>query len=211
MDWGLVVAFMGVSIVLSLTPGVDWAYIIASGIKGRSSMLPAVAGVLAGHATATIIVAAGVAAIVATSDMFMLALTIAGAIYMVWLGIQTLRQRPETNVGSTKSFDPTSKRKTFSKGLGINLLNPKTYLFFLALLPQFTSPTSSLPIGVQILLLGTIHLAFCATIYLAVGFGASTVLAKRPRVANIVRIASGIILVSLGLILLFEQIIVAIN
>lgn len=207
MDWGLVVAFIGVSILLSLTPGVDWAYIISSGIKGKPSMRPAVAGVLTRHATATLIVAAGVAAIVATSEVFMLALTLSGAIYMVWLGIQTLKPPSAPQSGASNTAETNSAWKMFTKGIGINLLNPKTYLFFLALLPQFTSPSTAIPVGIQILILGAIHLMFCTTIYLAVGYGASSVLIGRPRIANVVRIISGIVLVVLGLLLFIEQIV----
>ncbi|MDN6137613.1 LysE family translocator [Corynebacterium sp.] len=118
-------------------PGVDWAYIIASGISGKPQMRWAVGGVLGGHVTATLIVAAGVAVIMITSDTAMLVLTLTGAAYMVWLGIQTLRQAPSAQM--KMNVAPASGTRLFVKGMGINLLNPKTYLFFLALLPQFTA------------------------------------------------------------------------
>lgn len=215
MDWGLVAAFMGVSILLLLTPGVDWAYIISSGVKGKRSMRPAVAGVLAGHVTATLLVAAGVAAIFATSAAVMLGLTIAGAAYMVWLGVQTLRQPPSRVDSAPGQAAPGSTApgtaaqpawRLFFKGMGLNLLNPKTYLFFLALLPQFTSPDSALPVGLQILVLGAFHMVACTAIYLAVGYGASTILVDRARVAELVRIVSGVVLVVFGLVLFIEQI-----
>lgn len=91
MDLELMLAFWGVSMLFVLTPGVDWAYAIAAGISRRTAVVPAVSGMLTGHFFATLIVAAGVATILAASPLAMTLLTTAGALYLVWLGIGALR------------------------------------------------------------------------------------------------------------------------
>lgn len=204
MDWPMVAAFWGVSVLLVLTPGVDWAYVISAGLGRRSDVLPAVLGVLTGHALATLAVAAGVAALVAASPVMMTVLTFAGSGYMIWLGVHTLRHPPSTDLG-TRAITASSGR-LFVKGLVMNLLNPKLYLFFLALLPQFISSTASWPVGAQIVALGALHTATCAVVYFAVAYGASTVLTGRPRADRIVSILSGVVMIGLGLALIADEV-----
>ncbi|MHC6594773.1 hypothetical protein [Arthrobacter sp. C152] len=84
MDIGLMAVFWGVSLLFVITPGADWAYAIGSGVRRRAGVLPAVTGMLTGHITATIIVASGVAAVLASSETAMTALT-AGA-PLTWFG-----------------------------------------------------------------------------------------------------------------------------
>ena len=89
MPVGTVAAFWVVSFLLVITPGVDWAYMIAAGLRHRT-VLPAGGGLLTGHLAATAVVAAGVAALLARSPLAMTALTVAGAAYLMWLGAGTL-------------------------------------------------------------------------------------------------------------------------
>lgn len=151
-----------------------------------------------------IAVATGIAALVAASSIAMRVLTFAGSGYMVWLGIQTLRHPPSSDLETLKLT--VSHRMLFLKGLVINLLNPKLYLFFLALLPQFISGTAGWPIWVQIVMLGGIRTLTCAAVYVAIGYGASTVLLGRPRATKVVSIVSGIVMIGLGLTLIGAEI-----
>src|SRR5690554_1858233 len=89
-----IAAFWAVSFLFVLTPGADWAYAIAAGLRHRR-VLPAVVGLLIGHLIATILVAAGVAALVAEAPMVMTVLTAVGAAYLMWLGAGMLL-RPST-------------------------------------------------------------------------------------------------------------------
>jgi len=195
MDGALVVAFWGVSVLFVITPGVDWAYAISSGLP-PGGVLPAVSGMLLGHLTATVVVAAGVAAALAASDVAMTVLTLAGAGYLIWLGASALRRRVALHIDGEQV--PTRATRMFAKGVGISLLNPKVFLLFLALLPQFTSAAAAWPVGVQMVVLGAVHVASCAVVYYAVGYGAATVLTKRPRAARLVTVASGVVMVGLG-------------
>lgn len=202
MDSSLTIAFWGVSMLFVLTPGVDWAYAISSGIRRRGAF-PAVSGMLTGHLAATVIVAAGVAAILAASETAMTVLTITGAAYLIWLGGAVVRHPATRDLERLQA--PTSRRRLFAKGVGISLLNPKVFLLFLALLPQFISPDAPWPIAVQMIALGTLHVLNCALVYFPVAYGASALLTTRPRAARIIGISSGIIMIGLGLALVIER------
>ena len=183
MASGAVVAFWAVSLLLVLTPGADWAYAIAAGLRHRTA-LPAVGGLLTGHLAATAVVAAGVAALVTRSALVMTALTAAGAGYLVWLGAGTL-VRPETPLTDADEA-PGSWVRQAARGAGTSGLNPKVFLLFLALLPQFTAPDAEWPLAVQIVALGLVHVANCAVVYTGVGTGARLVLRARPAAARAV-------------------------
>lgn len=209
MGMGVTAAFWGVSMLFVLTPGVDWAYAIASGVRHRAGVLPAVSGMLAGHLTATLIVAAGVATVLAASPTTMTVLTLAGAGYLVWLGVAALRHPAAPNLD--REAAPTAGRRLFIKGIGISLLNPKVFLLFLALLPQFTTPKAAWPAGAQMIILGALHVANCAIVYFAIGYGASTILTRRPTAAKVIGIASGIVMIGLGIALAAERIVTLIE
>ncbi|WP_035855071.1 LysE family translocator [Cryptosporangium arvum] len=198
-----VAAFWAVSFVMVLVPGADWAYAIAAGLRHRT-VLPAVSGLLAGHLLATAVVAAGVAAVVARSPWVLTGLTLAGAGYLVWLGAGLLL-RPAT-VRAATAEPPDSRLRQAARGLGVSGLNPKVLLLFLALLPQFTRPGTGWPVAAQIAVLGLVHVASCAVVYTGVGTGARTVLRARPAAAAVVTRLSGVTTVSVGALLLIEQV-----
>ena len=79
-------------------------------------------------------------------------------------------------------------------------------MLFLALLPQFTDPTGSWSIAMQMSALGMMHLITCTLVYLLVGYGSKAVLATRPQAARLVSRASGGLMVLIALVLLFEQV-----
>lgn len=203
MNFNTFATFWAVSLLFVITPGADWAYAISAGLRGRV-VLPAVGGLLSGHLLATVIVAAGVGAIVADSPAVMMTMTVAGAGYLIWLGINLLRHPSVATEGEAQDSD--SWRRWAIKGACISGLNPKVFLLFLALLPQFTEPDSAWPIPVQIVALGLVHTFSCAVIYLLVGFSAASILRARPRTALFVSNFSGAAMIMVGLILLTEQV-----
>lgn len=198
-----VAAFWAVSILFVLTPGADWAYAIAAGLRHRT-VLPAVSGLLVGHLAATAVVAAGVAALVVRSPMVMTALTAAGAMYLVWLGLGTLARPPAPHADAEQTAGSWARQAI--KGVGISGLNPKVLLLFLALLPQFTDLGARWPLVMQIVVLGAIHVASCAVVYTGVGTGARVVLRARPAAARAVSRFSGAAMVGIGAFLLVEQV-----
>jgi threonine/homoserine/homoserine lactone efflux protein len=204
MAGGTVAAFWAVSFLLVITPGADWAYAIAAGLRHRV-VLPAVGGLLIGHLAATALVAAGVGALIAQSPRVLTVLMAVGAAYLVWLGIGMLAHPPAPQ---THTDDPAgSWLRQVAKGAGTSGLNPKVFLLFLALLPQFTDPDAPWPIAAQIVLLGLVHVASCALVYTGVGTGARRILRARPTAARVVARFSGIAMIVIGVTLLAEQVI----
>lgn len=90
MEMSIVAGFWVVSFLLIMTPGADWAYAISAGINGRR-VVPAVLGLMSGHLLATLIVVAGVGVVIAQHPLALTGLTLAGAAYLLWLGIGLLR------------------------------------------------------------------------------------------------------------------------
>ena len=202
MAGGTVAAFWAVSLLLVITPGADWAYAIAAGLRHRT-VLPAVGGLLAGHLAATAVVAAGVAALVAHSPLVMTALTVAGAVYLVWLGIGTVAHPSAPQAATEQATDSWARQA--AKGAGVSGLNPKVFLLFLALLPQFTDPDADWPFAMQIAVLGLLHVANCTLVYMGVGTGAQLVLRARPAAARAVSRFSGAAMIMIGVVLLVEK------
>lgn len=195
-------AFWVVSILFIITPGVDWAYAISAGMLGRV-VVPAVAGLLLGHLIATLVVAAGVGALVASNPAVLTVLTVAGSTYLLWLGIGMLRHPPQPRAG--EAAGSRSWARWTLKGTCVSGLNPKVFLLFLALLPQFTDPAAAWSIPAQIMALGMVHLLSCAVVYLLVGFSAQAVLQTRPQAALVVSRFSGAAMVVIALLLFAEQ------
>jgi len=205
MDVGLMLAFWAISLLLAFVPGADWSYAIGSGAQHRGNVVPAVSGMLTGHFAVTLLVAAGAAAVLTASPTAMIVLTTAGALYLLWLGIQSLRH-PVTVALATGSA-PTAGGRLFAKGIGISMLNPKVILLIMAMLPQFTSDSAPWPVGAQLVVLGLLHVMNCAVVYFAVAYGASAVLMSRPRAAKLVGAASAVVMILLGTLLMGEQVV----
>jgi len=195
-------AFWAVSVLFIITPGADWAYAISAGIRGRR-VVPAVAGMLSGHLVATLIVAAGAGSVIAGAPGILTTLTVAGAGYLLWLGLSMLCTPSSPTAGQKK--DVGSRLKWALKGFCICGLNPKVFLLFLALLPQFTDIHAAWPLPLQMIALGLVHVISCGVVYLFVGYGSGTVLRTRPRAAqNVSRISGGLMIV-IAVLLLAEQ------
>jgi threonine/homoserine/homoserine lactone efflux protein len=198
----LAIAFWAVSALFIITPGADWAYAMTAGLQHRS-VLPAVGGLLAGHLAATLAVTAGVAALLAQSPLVVATLTACGALYLIHLGAGTLRQPVGAPAGHQRTG--TTQMRQALKGFGVAGLNPKVFLLFLALMPQFADPASPWPLPVQLATLGFVHLATCTVVYFAVGCGARRVLRARPAAARTMTRLSGSAMLVLGVVLLAEQ------
>ncbi|MEU1941560.1 LysE family translocator [Streptomyces sp. NPDC020125] len=202
MDTTTVAAFLAVDLLLVFTPGADWAYAIAAGLRDRS-VVPAVAGLIAGYAGYTLLAVAGLVVLVASSATVLTVLTVAGAAYLMWLGCGVLRQ-PATLTASTETM-ASSPWQIALKGAGISGLNPKALLLYFSLFPQFIHPTGGWPVAAQTGLLGTVHMTACAAVYLAVGVLARTVLKTRPSAARAVTRVSGVMMIAIGGLLLVER------
>lgn len=203
MSAGTVAAFWGVSVMFAMTPGADWAYAISAGLRHRR-VSPAVLGMLTGHLAVTVLVALGLAAVMASRPGLLDALTLAGVVYLVWLGLSMLRTSAAA-VAEGRAEDSGSWSREAITGFGVSGLNPKVLLLLLALLPQFTDTGSAWPIWGQVLALGLLHVAGSFVVYMGVGTGARLVLRTRPAVALWVTRGSGAVLLGVAAFLLHGQ------
>lgn len=195
--------FWIVSFLLIMTPGADWAYTITAGISGRG-IIPAVMGLMTGHLLATGIVVAGMGVLLAGHPLALSALTLFGALYLLWLGIGMLRCPAAITAGRTQA--DSSWNRWAIRGMCISGMNPKVFLLFLTLLPQFTDPQSLWPLPLQMSALALLHLITCTLVYLLVGYGSRALLATRPQAAKVVSRISGGMMIAISLLLLTEQI-----
>lgn len=204
MNPQLFVAFLVVAGALACTPGVDWAYSITAGLKQRS-FVPAVAGLCGGYVLHTVLLVAGLAALLTGIPGVLGWLTVAGAAYLLWLGLTTIRSWRGASFGNAEVRAPANQFRTFLQGMGTSGINPKGLLFYVALVPQFVSPEAPLPVPVQSGLLGLTFVLLVAVVYTCVALLARKLLHSRPGAARKVTLSSGIIMVALGAVLLSEQ------
>ncbi|UUL76913.1 LysE family translocator [Pseudarthrobacter sp. Fe7] len=204
MNPQLFLAFLVVAAALACTPGVDWAYTIAAGLRQRS-FVPAVAGLCGGYVLHTALLVAGLAAVLAGMPGILGWITLAGAGYLLWLGVGTLRSWRAASFSADAAVGPGTQLRTFLQGMGTSGINPKGLLFYVALIPQFVSTDASLPVPVQSGLLGMTFVALAGLVYTVVALLSRTLLQSRPGAARAVTLASGIIMVALGTVLLGEQ------
>ncbi|MGN8130308.1 LysE family translocator [Arthrobacter sp. RC1.1 241] len=204
MNPQLFLAFLVVAAALACTPGVDWAYTIAAGLRQRS-FVPAVAGLCGGYVLHTLLLVAGLAAVLAGMPGVLGWITLAGAGYLLWLGVGTLRSWRGASFSADAAVGPGTQLRTFLQGMGTSGINPKGLLFYVALIPQFVSADASLPVPLQSGLLGMTFVALAGLVYTVVALLSRTLLQSRPGAARAVTLASGIIMVVLGTVLLGEQ------
>ena len=202
MSLSMFAAFWAVSVLFVITPGADWAYAISAAIRGRR-VVSAVAGMLSGHLVATLIVAAGVGSVIAGTPGVLTLLIVAGAAYLLWLGLGMLRYPTAPTAG--QNDDAGSPLKWALKGFCISGFNPKVFLLFLALLPQFTDVHAAWSLPLQIMALGLVHVISCGVVYLLVRYGSGTVLGTRARAAQNVSRISGSLMIIIAALLLAEQ------
>lgn len=153
----LFLAFLATSVVLAVTPGPGVVYIVArTAAQGRQAGLASVAGVALGNLCNALAASLGLAALFAASATAFTVVRLAGAAYLVYLGIRMLR--PLDLAAQTPAFGAPALSRIFRDGFAVALLNPKTALFFAALLPQFIDPAGS----------AALHGAFLAMVFVGI-------------------------------------------
>jgi threonine/homoserine/homoserine lactone efflux protein len=151
--------FAGSTLLLLAVPGPSVLYVVARTVEqGRAAGLVSVLGLEAGALVHVAAAAAGLSALVASSPAALTALRYAGAAYLIWLGLRALRRRED--VGATRPGG-ASYRRLFGEGVLVDVLNPKTSLFFLAFLPGFVDAGQG-PVALQVAILGLVFVALAA-------------------------------------------------
>ncbi|MBP1327178.1 threonine/homoserine/homoserine lactone efflux protein [Leucobacter exalbidus] len=203
MDMALLGAFAISGLGFAVLPGADWGYAIATGVRGRG-IWPAISGMVLGYVILTVATAFGVAALIASSPRALGIITLVGAAYLSWLGVQTLRSAHAASYAEAAGT-PGSLRRMFAKGVATSGTNPKGLLLFVALLPQFVSLQAGWSASAQMLVLGFVFTITVAVIYTLVAFMSKRVVSQRPEFARYVSYASGVMMLVLAAVLVAEQ------
>lgn len=135
-DWSTLILFAGAAAILVFTPGPNTLYIIARSVQqGRVAGLVSSLGVETGTLIHIIAAALGISALLVSSALAFNVVKYAGAAYLVYLGVKTLLTREKP--AAEETVEAKSLRRTFSQAVLVNVLNPKSAIFFFAFLPQF--------------------------------------------------------------------------
>jgi threonine/homoserine/homoserine lactone efflux protein len=150
-DGSTLLLFAGASLALLAVPGPAVIYVVTRSLdQGRTAGIVSVLGVETGTFAYALAAAAGLTGLIAASATGFTIVKYAGAAYLVYLGVRKLLERSEPQDALSRG-----RSRLFLKGVLVQLLNPKIAIFFLAFLPQFVDSSSG-PVAVQILVLGTI-------------------------------------------------------
>lgn len=203
----LLLAFAVATAIFAYMPGPAMLYTAAQTIaRGRRAGLMAALGIHVGGYVHVMAAAFGLSAVFQLVPEAYIAVKIAGALYLVWLGIGILRRKMDSDVVTGPS--PKSARRAFFESIMVEVLNPKVAIFFLAFLPQFVDPAAGLPVWAQFLILGTIvNLAFSSADLVCIALAAT--LLRRLKGGGwgerLARWTGGTLLIGLGLRLVIEK------
>ena len=205
-------AFAAATLIFAYMPGPALLYAAAQTLaRGRRGGLLASLGIHIGGYGHVVAASIGLSAILTHVPQAYMALKLAGAVYLIWLGVRMVLARPSMPARTGRGPQPDAAATVRRRGTGagrafvqsvlVELLNPKTALFFLAFLPQFVDPSAGLPVWAQFLILGTVvNLTFTSADLVAV-FLTSMVLRRLGRTGLVERVArwiGGTILIGLG-------------
>lgn len=177
-------AFIAVSVAVTLSPGPDNLMVLAQSIaRGHRAGIGIALGCALGCFTHTLWATLGVSALLLASPNAFMALKLAGAAYLAWLGVQALRSNGTIDGAHTCAGTPDAWHRHVARGFIANAINPKVALFFLAFLPQFTQPAIGAP-GLQMLTLGAVFALQTVLVFGAIAFASASIgraLARAPK------------------------------
>ncbi|MFC7475619.1 LysE family translocator [Dankookia sp. GCM10030260] len=193
--------YLAAALLLAVTPGPGLFYVAARTLAGgRAEGVASSLGTGLGGLVHVLAGSLGVSALVLASADLFTALKLAGAAYLVWLGLRTVRDASAVLDGGPAA-PAVGLRRAFREGVLVEALNPKTAAFFLAFVPQFLDPAAG-HVALQFVLLGAVSVVLNTLADIAVAFAASGMrdgAATRPNLIRRLRQASGGAMVALGI------------
>lgn len=205
IDYSLLPAFILAAFIICVTPGPDMAFVISRSIsQGRKYGIATAIGIQLGTIVHILLAVLGLSAILTTSVWAFLILKYIGAAYLIYLGIQTFKNRTSINISTDKK--KVSLSKAFWEGALTDIFNPKVALFFLTFIPQFINPSLSSTYS-QFIVLGLILGVIGLTVDISVALISSlfgNFLAKNKIALWWQQTLSGITLLGLGAWLALE-------
>ncbi len=191
---------LGASIALTVAPGPDNLFVLTQGIsRGRKAAVVTAWGMCSGITVHTLAAALGISAVFYSSAVAFQIVKYAGAAYLLYLAFRALREHKTTLGGKTR--DPQPGIAYYRRGFIMNVLNPKVALFFLAFLPQFTTPDAS-NVALQMIVLGVVFMLQAVVIFTAIALFSGSLgnyLIQNPQVARYFAWLSSGIFASLGI------------
>ena len=204
LDVAQLALYGAAALLLAITPGPGIFYVAARTFAGgRREGIASSFGTGLGGMVHVLAGSLGVSAVVLASAQLFTVLKLAGAAYLVWLGIRTLqaaRRDAENLPNGGTAATSMGPSKAFREGVLVEALNPKTAIFFLAFIPQFLDVTGS--VALQFVVLGFISVVLNTLADIGVAFAASGIregAAARPRLVRRLREASGCAMIALGI------------
>ena len=200
------VAFLVASILFIQVPGPSLLFTIGRALTvGRREALLSVVGNGLGLTAQVALVAVGLGTVVAASATAYTAIKVAGAAYVIWLGIQAIRHRADARLALAAAV-PVRRGHPVRIGFTVGATNPKTIVFFVAFLPQFTDPTG--PVALQTMLLGLVFGAMAVVSDGTWAIAAGTArdwFARRPSRLDALSATGGTMMVGLGATMLAAE------
>jgi threonine/homoserine/homoserine lactone efflux protein len=191
--------FLLAAVVIAAVPGPGIFYVTARTLSGgRRAGIASTFGTASGGLLHVVAGGLGVSAIILASAQLFTGLKLAGALYLIWLGIKTFR---EAGLAPLEQPCATGAARAFRQGVVVEALNPKTAAFFLAFVPQFLDPAAAHP-ALQFMALGLISVAlntFADVVVVVAASAARAHLVSRPRHVRRLRQGSGLFMAGLGL------------
>lgn len=204
VDVSVLPAFIAVILVFLAPPGPDMTYMLAVGLQGgRGAAVRAILGIgtgMAGYAAAVVL---GLGGLAAAHPAALTVAKLAGATYLLWLAIATLRHARDEPAAANAH----SGGRWYLRGLVVSLTNPKVMLFFVAVLPRFLGEAQS-PTA-QLALLGAVNVAAEVLLYGAIGVGAGALsgrFAAHPRAHVVLNLVAAAVYLVLGLLIAVEAV-----
>jgi threonine/homoserine/homoserine lactone efflux protein len=196
----VLIAFALATAVFAYIPGPAMLYAAAQTLaRGQRGGFKATLGIHVGGYAHVLAAALGLSAIFTHVPEAYAALKFIGAAYLIFLGIQMIRHRNDPL--DIPVLAQKSERRAFIESVSVEVLNPKTAIFYIAFLPQFADPAAALPVWMQLLILGTlVNLAFSSADVIAVMLTARLSHAAKTSMARVrvARVAAGSVLMGLG-------------
>ena len=196
------ITFLVASILFIQVPGPSLLFTLGRALTvGRREALLSVLGNALGLQVQVVLVALGLGAVVAASASVYTVVKLAGAAYVVWLGVQAIRHRADARL-ALGADAPVRRGHPVRIGVTVGATNPKTIVFFVAFLPQFADPSG--PVALQTLLLGAVFavLAVCSDSLWALAAGrARDWFARRPQRLDALSAGGGTMMLGLGALL----------